>query len=184
MKTNIIISLITLDKNSVINENSYEYIKSPSDFKTITVNIEAMKMPIIEGIPLAITTNHSGIGPGFFNYAIVCRIYQKLVNLLGDHSDSISYITMCPNLPDQNHNYKKPKTGLLYKILIKLMIPFNRTVYFIRDNIKDIETAKIPGCITVLVKTGTIDLTIIKQYFLQYQVLVLKHPKQFMTSIV
>lgn len=77
MKKNIITLLVILDRDNVINENSYQYIKSPSNFKTILVSVEAMKMLIAKRILLAIANNQSGIGRVFFNYTTVCKIHQN-----------------------------------------------------------------------------------------------------------
>lgn len=54
---------------------------------------------------------------------------------------------------------------MLYQISSELIIKFNEIVYFIDDNVKDIEAAKIAGCTIILVKKEIIDLTKVKQYF-------------------
>ena len=180
-----LISLVILDRDGVINKDSDQYIKSPDDFKAIPGSIDAIKMLSEKGIPVAIATNQSGIGRGFFSYATVCTIHQKLFNLLGKHGDAINYIAMCPHRPDEKCNCRKPKTGMLSEISDKLMIPLNKQVYFVGDSIKDIEAAKRAGCTPILVKTGKTDLSRTPQYFsLKQQGLIFNNLQQFAASIV
>jgi len=180
-----LISLVILDRDGVINKDSDQYIKSPDDFKVIPGSTEAIKMLREKGIPIAIATNQSGIGRGFFGYVTVCSIHQKLFNLLGHDRNAIDYIAICPHRPDQNCNCRKPKIGMLCEISDKLMTPLDKQVYFVGDSIKDIEAAKRAGCTPILVKTGKVDLSTTPQYkALKQQGLIFNNLQQFAASII
>ena len=178
------VSLVILDRDGVINKDSDQYIKSPNDFHAIPGSIEAIKMLHAQKVPLAIATNQSGIGRGFFSYATVCQIHQKLLDLLGNDREAIHYIAMCPHRPGQNCNCRKPKTGMLHEISDKLMIPLNKQVYFVGDSLKDIQAAENAGCTPVLVETGKTNVTVAESHALKQQNLIFSDLQQFVASIV
>ena len=178
-------SLIILDRDGVINKDSKKYIKSSNEFKVLPGSLNAIKTLNKKRIPIAIATNQSGIGRKFFSYSTVYSIHQKLFNLLGNNRNAIRYIAICPHIPEQQCNFRKPKIGMLREISHKLMIPINKQVFVIGDKFKDIEAAKTANCTPVLINTEKKDLTkTLKYYFLKKKILVFQNLQQFVVSII
>lgn len=147
-------SLVILDRDGVINVDSDNYIKSADEWVPEKGSIEAIKKLAKLNIPVAVATNQSGIGRGYFSYADVYKMHAKLLNLLGIDADIIKYISLCPHLPTDDCECRKPNTGLLDEISEKLSMQLNKTVFFVGDSFKDIQAARKVGCTPVLVKTG------------------------------
>jgi D-glycero-D-manno-heptose 1,7-bisphosphate phosphatase len=56
--------LVILDRDGVINFDSDQYIKSPSEWRPIPGSIEAIARLYQNGFRVAVATNQSGIGRG------------------------------------------------------------------------------------------------------------------------
>ena len=152
--TSIRPSFVILDRDGVINVDSDSYVKSVDEWMPEIGSIEAIKKLAQLNIPVAIATNQSGIGRGYFSYAEVYKMHAKLLNLLDKDADIIKYISLCPHLPTADCECRKPNTGLLDEISEKLGIQLNKTVFFVGDSLKDIQAARKAKCTPVLVKTG------------------------------
>ena len=147
-------SLVILDRDGVINEDSDQYIKTAEQWQPIKGSLSAIRRLKEKGIPLAVATNQSGIARGYFSYAILAEMHNKLFSLLGDAKDAVHYIAICPHGPNDGCHCRKPEIGLCEEISQKLSIPLSKTVYFVGDSLKDIEAAIAANCTPVLVKTG------------------------------
>ncbi|MFC4892293.1 D-glycero-beta-D-manno-heptose 1,7-bisphosphate 7-phosphatase [Pseudofrancisella aestuarii] len=147
-------SFVILDRDGVINVDSDHYIKSVDEWVPEKGSIEAIIKLSKLNIPVAVATNQSGIGRGYFSYAEVLKMHAKFLELLGEDANIIKYISLCPHLPEVDCDCRKPKTGLLTEIAAKLNIAFDKNVFFVGDSFKDIEVARKVGCTPVLVKTG------------------------------
>ncbi|MBK2123691.1 D-glycero-beta-D-manno-heptose 1,7-bisphosphate 7-phosphatase [Fangia hongkongensis] len=147
-------SLVILDRDGVINEDSDQYIKTADEWQPIPGSINAIGRLKAKKIPLAVATNQSGIARGYFSYGTLTEMHNKLFSLLGDAKDAIYYIAICPHGPDDDCRCRKPKIGLCEEISQKLSIPLSQSVYFVGDSLKDIEAAIAANCTPVLVKTG------------------------------
>ena len=177
-------SLVILDRDGVINEDSDEYIKTPDEWQPIKGALEAIKQLKTKGIPVAIATNQSGIARGLFSFATLQRMHAKLFSLLGENADAIHYIAVCPHGPDAGCVCRKPKIGLLEEISRKLSMPLNRSVYFVGDSLKDLQAAKSAGCTPVLVKTGKGQRTLASSAFSLQDVAVFDKLEQFTDTLV
>jgi len=147
------IRLVILDRDGVININSKFYIKSPAQWHPIPGSLEAIAQLKEASFFVAIATNQSGIGRGYYTKEDLYQIHHKLAISLAQHSSSIDHIEFCPHAPEENCACRKPKPTMLATIGKKLSIPPNETI-FIGDSLKDIEAGKSYGCDTVLVRTG------------------------------
>lgn len=146
--------LVILDRDGVINHDSDTYIRSAKEWHPIRGSLEAIRILGVRGVDVAVATNQSGIGRGYFSYATVHSMHQKMFDLLGQDSHVIRYIAICPHHPDQSCRCRKPEIGMLKEIADKLVISLSQQVHFIGDSYKDIQAAQKAGCVGILVKTG------------------------------
>jgi len=148
--------LIILDRDGVINVDSRDYIKSLNDWRPIPGSLEAIAELKKAGYTIAVATNQSGVGRGYYSVEALEAIHthmQSLLAVLGGHIDLIVY---CPHLPDAACDCRKPKPGLLLQIAQKYNLTTEelKKIPFVGDNLTDVEAARAAGVRPILVKTG------------------------------
>ena len=146
-------TLVILDRDGVINEDSEGYIKSSDEWMPIPGSIKAIADLHNNNFTVAVATNQSGLARGLFDLDALEAMHEKMLSLVEEQGGSIAGVFYCPHHPDENCSCRKPKTGLIDAIEKELHCD-SRGAYFIGDSIKDLQAAKAKDCIPVLVKTG------------------------------
>ncbi len=155
--------LVILDRDGVINYDSPAYIKSPEEWIEIPGSMEAIALLNAKNFKVAIATNQSGIGRGYYNQATLDAIHNKLITSLQNANGKIDKLAICPHLPTDNCLCRKPKPGMFQEILSFFNIdPQQDTVYAVGDSARDIEAAVAANCQPILVRTGNGNATIEK----------------------
>lgn len=146
-------TLLILDRDGVINQDSDDYIRSLADWTPVPGSIEAIAELSKAGFRIAIATNQSGLSRGYFTLDDMEEIHQRLCQLVEDEGGEIAGIFYCPHLPDEGCDCRKPATGLLQAIETELEATV-ADCYFIGDSLKDLQAARAMHCKPVLVLTG------------------------------
>ena len=144
--------LIILDRDGVINVDSDNYIRTVDEWIALPGSIEAIADLSKAGYSIAIATNQSGIGRGYYSLETLAAMHQKMLELVKALGGDIAHIVYCPHLPDDQCTCRKPLPGMLQKILQHY--PRDPDAYFIGDSLRDIEAAQAINMPAVLVKTG------------------------------
>ncbi len=176
--------LVILDRDGVINEDSEDYIKSEDEWQPIFGSIEAIIELKAKNIPVAIATNQSGVGRGLFDLKTLTSMHDKLYSLLAEDKDAIKHIAYCPHTPDMDCICRKPQTGMLEEISVKLNITLSPMVFFIGDSFKDIQAARKANCTPILVKTGKGLRTLAKHQSELEDVMVFDNLQQFVEAVI
>ncbi len=145
--------LVVLDRDGVINQDSDAYIKSPAEWHPIEGSLAAIARLNRAGFRVAVATNQSGIGRGFYDLTTLGAMHEKMKTLLtaeGGHIDAIEY---CPHLPTDGCDCRKPATGMLKAIAKKCRVTPEEILY-IGDSKSDWRAAQNFGCEFILVLTG------------------------------
>lgn len=146
--------LVVLDRDGVINLDSDEYIKSAAEWIPLAGSIEAIAKLKEAGFLVAVATNQSGIGRGYFSEDALSEMHQKLRSLLSKHTDKdIDLIVYCPHKPDEDCECRKPRPGLLDQIGEQLAVDLEGS-WFVGDSLKDLEASQSRNMQPVLVMTG------------------------------
>ena len=145
--------VVILDRDGVINEDSDNYIRSLADWRPIAGSIEAIAALSQAGYSVAIATNQSGLGRGYFELEALESIHAKLNELVAEQGGAVSGIFYCPHTPEEHCQCRKPATGLLRAIESELCLSV-QNAFFIGDSLKDLQAGEAAGCRPVLVKTG------------------------------
>jgi D-glycero-D-manno-heptose 1,7-bisphosphate phosphatase len=145
--------LLILDRDGVINEDSEDYVRCLADWRPIPGSIEAIASASRAGYRVAIATNQSGLGRGYFGLDELEAIHQRLCDMVEEQGGSIAGIFYCPHLPDAGCDCRKPRTGLLRAIEAELGEQA-AGAWFIGDSLKDLQAARAFGCRPALVTTG------------------------------
>ncbi|MCW9025053.1 MAG: D-glycero-beta-D-manno-heptose 1,7-bisphosphate 7-phosphatase [Gammaproteobacteria bacterium] len=145
--------LIILDRDGVINQDSDNFIKSVEEFIPLPGSLEAITKLNKAGYTVAVATNQSGIGRGYFDEATLSAMHEKLHRLLAETGGHIDYIVHCPHIADDHCDCRKPKPGLLLQIKQHFNTPLDN-VPVVGDSLRDLQSAQEVGAKPHLVKTG------------------------------
>jgi D-glycero-D-manno-heptose 1,7-bisphosphate phosphatase len=159
--------LIILDRDGVINHDSDDYIKSPQEWIPIQGSLEAISLLNKAAYRIAIASNQSGIGRGYYDLATLDAMHQKMQNLLAPLGGHIDHIEFCPHTPDDNCNCRKPKAGMLDKISKKFAID-PQDIVMVGDTMGDYQAAINANMSFILVKTGKGERTLAAGQLPQY----------------
>ncbi|MCL6268551.1 D-glycero-beta-D-manno-heptose 1,7-bisphosphate 7-phosphatase [Sansalvadorimonas sp. 2012CJ34-2] len=145
--------LIILDRDGVINEDSDNYIKSVDEWQPVPGSIEAIANLSKAGFTIAVATNQSGLGRGYYSQQTLNDMHGKMLGLVEEQGGSIACIKFCPHTPVDNCDCRKPQPGLVRQIEKELDVS-SAGAWFVGDSAKDIEVARSCDCLPVLVKSG------------------------------
>jgi len=148
------VKLIILDRDGVINYDSPNYIKTPEEWIPIPGSLEAIAQLCQAGFSIAVASNQSGIGRGYYTTATLEAIHQKMLDAAAAAGGKIEKIVYCPHIPSDNCTCRKPKTGLLKIIADYFHCDLNH-VPFIGDQMSDVEAAIAAHAIPILVDEKT-----------------------------
>lgn len=146
-------SLLILDRDGVINEESDDFIKSPAEWLPIKGSLEAIARLSQAGYDVIIITNQSGVGRKLLSADALADIHVRMLENVRRHGGKVQSILFCPHLPEDDCDCRKPATGLYDEVAHRLNTSFTG-VFSVGDSLRDLEAAKAAGAIPVLVKTG------------------------------
>ena len=146
-------SLIILDRDGVINEDSDDFIKSPDEWKPLPGSLEAIAALKNAGWRVVVATNQSGISRKLFDLDTLHAIHDKMHRMVREYGGEIDAVFYCPHGPKDKCDCRKPLPGLYEQISKRLNMPLNN-VPSIGDSLRDLDAAKSAGAQPVLVRTG------------------------------
>lgn len=145
--------LLILDRDGVINHDSDQYIKSPSEWKPVKGSIEAIARLTQAGWRIVVATNQSGISRGVLDTSALNAIHDMMHKAVVQAGGRIEAIFFCPHAADSNCECRKPRPGMLLEIQRRLNVPLPG-VPFVGDSLRDLQAAVAAGAQPVLVLTG------------------------------
>lgn len=146
-------SLLILDRDGVINEESNNFIKEPEEWRPIPGSLEAIASAYREGFRIVVVTNQSGLGRGVLDIDALNRIHKEMHRQVVTAGGVIDAIFFCPHTPEDRCACRKPNPGLYLELAKRLGVSLTG-VPAIGDRPSDIEAAKCAGAAPSLVKTG------------------------------
>lgn len=93
-------------------------IDSLEKLKILDGVIKGLKELTRQGFELVIISNQDGLGTSSFPKANFEAPQNKMLSILKENGIKFKEIFICPHLPSQNCDCRKPKTGLVKKLLI------------------------------------------------------------------
>ncbi len=137
-------SLIILDRDNTLSQD-FGPMNGESDCIIFPTVIEGLRILSTLGPVLAIATNQSYVGRGEISLKEVEAFHQKLLQVLNIHGIRINLIAICPHTPWDNCFCRKPKPGMLNKLVKVSNIQNQNRIFFIGDKDSDMEAAKNAG---------------------------------------
>ena len=153
--------LVILDRDGVINYDSDEYIKNSDEFIPLPGSLDAIARLNQAGYTVVVATNQSGVSRGYFTEDTLAQMHAKLRRLLSEAGGKIDAIYYCPHAPDDHCDCRKPKPGLLQKILQNYPTDVAH-LPVIGDSLRDLQSALAVGAQPILVRTGKGEGTVAK----------------------
>ena len=147
-------TVIILDRDGVINEDSDDYITSLDEWRPYAQAIEAIARLTRHGWTIAVATNQSGVARGYYDEATLQLMHDDLLDRVSAAGGTIAHIAYCPHGPDDGCECRKPKTGLLDQIQHSLNLDSLQNAWMVGDSRRDLEAGIAKGCHPVLVRTG------------------------------
>ena len=145
--------LVILDRDGVINEDSDDYIRNEDEWIPIPGSIEAICRLSKAGWRVAVATNQSGLGRGYFDEFALARMHEKMRALVEECGGEIAGVFFCPHRPDEDCGCRKPRPGLLERMEAEFGISV-AGAWYVGDTGKDLDCALAMGCRPALVLTG------------------------------
>lgn len=145
---------IFFDRDGTINEEK-DYIFDPALIELIPGALEGLKLASEAGFRLFIVSNQSGIARGLATETDVCRVNERLEELVavgGVHFDGIYF---CPHLPTiSGHcDCRKPKRGMVDRALETFDLDLANS-FVVGDRLLDMQLAHNIGATGIMVRTG------------------------------
>jgi len=145
--------LIILDRDGVINEDSDEFIKSPTEWVPIRGSMEAISCLHRAGWRVVVATNQSGVARKLFDLDTLARIHETMQRRVIESGGLIDAVFFCPHGPDDACSCRKPLPGLFHDLAARLHTDL-QGVPAIGDSLRDIQAARVAGAQPIIVKTG------------------------------
>jgi D-glycero-D-manno-heptose 1,7-bisphosphate phosphatase len=147
-------NVVFIDRDGVINQDSPDYIKGWSEFDFISRSVEAARDLTRSGFTTIVITNQSAIARKLISPQELEYIHSKMKEAIESKGGKINGIFVCPHLPSDGCDCRKPSPGLIYQAQGKYDIDLAASV-MIGDSVRDIQCALNAGCgQSILVRTG------------------------------
>ncbi len=146
-------SIVVVDRDGVINEDSGEFIKSVAEWRPIAGSLEAIAALTRADVLVAVVTNQSGIGRGLFDEPALQAIHRHMEESVRAAGGALAGIYYCPHLPDAGCDCRKPRPGMLRALERELGVSLVGAP-FIGDRVGDLDAAVAVGAQPILVRTG------------------------------
>ena len=92
-------NVVFLDRDGVVNRDSALYITRWSEFEFLPGSLEAIARLYHGGFRIAVATNQSGLGRGFFSIDVLNAMHARMHKELGVHGALIEGVFFCPHVP-------------------------------------------------------------------------------------
>ena len=144
--------LVLIDRDGTLNVEK-NYLSAPDQIELVPRAAEALKILRSLGLPVAVVTNQSAIGRGYFDVGRLDEIHDRLREVLREAGTEIDAIYFCPHLPADGCQCRKPLAEMARQAARDFDAELSES-FVIGDNICDIELGKNINAVTILVRTG------------------------------
>jgi len=147
------VKLIILDRDGVINQDSDAFVKSPDEWIALPGSLQAIARLRQADWTVVVASNQSGLGRGLFDMATLNAIHAKMRREVTVAGGAIDAIFICPHLPEDGCDCRKPLPGMYRQIADRYDIEL-AGVPAVGDSLRDLQAGAAMGCAPWLVKTG------------------------------
>lgn len=156
-------NVVLLDRDGIINQDSYHYIKSVAEFIPIAGSMDAIGRLTRAGYLIGVATNQSGIARGLYTHQQLQAIHRYMIDCVRAAGGDIHAIEYCSHMPDEGCACRKPGSAMLIRLAKTLGCTLT-DVPFVGDRISDIQAAEAIGAKPVMVLSPMTDLIGLRAY--------------------
>jgi D-glycero-D-manno-heptose 1,7-bisphosphate phosphatase len=109
------------------------------------------------GAHLVVVTNQSGVGRGYFDNDVVDAMNARLRALLEAEGVEIDAIYVCPHVPQDGCDCRKPRSGMFLRAASDLGLELKAS-FVIGDREVDVEAGRRIGATSIQIGSDTPDL--------------------------
>ncbi|MGC9954250.1 MAG: HAD family hydrolase [Rhizomicrobium sp.] len=135
--------IVFLDRDGTIVVDRH-YLSDPARLELLAGAAEGLRRLSAVGYRLAIATNQSGVGRGYFSESVAEVVNARLVAMLAAESVTIDAVACCYHSPDEDCDCRKPARGLADRIVHAIGGSLEGAVV-IGDKVSDMSFAKAIG---------------------------------------
>lgn len=137
-----------LDRDGTLIED-VGYISDPERVVLLPGMADALTELRARGYRLAVVSNQSGIGRGYFGCDQARAVHERVVEELGAAGVELDDAQYCPHAPWDGCDCRKPLPGLILRSARVLGADLGRSV-MIGNGAVDAEAGRAAGCRTIL----------------------------------
>jgi histidinol-phosphate phosphatase family protein len=141
---------VFLDRDGTIIEDRH-FLSTPLGVRFKKGVLEGLRLLRKHGFKLFVITNQSGVGRGYFSLERVEVINREIDLRLRAHGIFLSGFYICPHHPREGCNCRKPRGGLILRVLKDYPDLEIKSSFVIGDKIRDIEIGDLFGMKKVLI---------------------------------
>jgi D-glycero-D-manno-heptose 1,7-bisphosphate phosphatase len=130
-----------------------QYLARPEQLELLPRTVEGLRALQALGLGLAVVTNQSGLGRGYFDVTALDAVHRRLGRELAEGGVRLDGIYVCPHTPDDACDCRKPQPGLALTAAAELDFD-PATSFVIGDKACDIDLGRRLGAVSLLVRTG------------------------------
>lgn len=146
--------VVFVDRDGVINEDLFDYVKNWKDFRFYGGVLPGLKRLTEADYKIILISNQAGVGDGEFPEKVHWDIHQKMLKTFQKEGIRLHAAYFCLHGKEAGCECRKPKAGLFHQAA-QNGLPFDKSrTWFVGDKKTDVEAGKNFGLRTVLVRTG------------------------------
>lgn len=147
------VRVLFLDRDGTINVDR-GYVSRVEDWEFAPLAVEALRRLRAAGFALAVVTNQSGVGRGYYTAEDVERLHQHMQSLLAAAGIAIDAVAYCPHAPEDGCACRKPLGGMAETIERQLQEPIDFAAsWMIGDKEADVCFGRTIGARTILLES-------------------------------
>lgn len=143
---------VLLDRDGTLIHERH-YLARVEDVDLLPATGRGLRLLSQLGLKLAVLTNQSGLGRGYFDENAMKAVHERMTQLLAKEGVSLADVYVCPHTPSDGCNCRKPELGLVHRAVAEWNFD-PATCFVIGDKPCDIELGRRLGATTFLVRTG------------------------------
>ncbi|MBL8754638.1 MAG: HAD-IIIA family hydrolase [Planctomycetes bacterium] len=144
--------LLVVDRDGTLIAEKH-YLADPAGVELLPGVVDGLRAFAKHGYEVAVVTNQSGVGRGYFDETKLAAVHAELCRQLARHGIELRGILHCPHTPADACACRKPEPGLLQAALREFGYRPEQCLV-VGDKDCDIELGARLGVRTALVRTG------------------------------
>jgi histidinol-phosphate phosphatase family protein len=112
---------LLLDRDNTVVIDEFGYLYEPSKLKLVPGVVEGLRLAKSLGYAVAILTNQSGIGRGYFTARDMEIFHDHLLEVISGEENLVQLIIVCPHSPDVHGiplcECRKPNSEMIFQAL-------------------------------------------------------------------